>query len=119
MIRKSLGGVLVLLAAIAAPVNAQGGSPWDRYVPGRLQAVIDANAAAIAENPGADSVLAISADDFPTQATLTYTGESRPLSPHKRDFLVKWLRSMGKDTALARQYSTEVHFREGTTSFWL
>ena len=114
------GSVLLALAALAAPMPAQeGGSQWDRYVPGRLQAIIDAHAAVIAERPDEDSVLAISAKDFPTQATLTYVGESRPLSPHKRAFLTNWLRSMGKDTALAGYYSMEVHFREDQTSFWL
>lgn len=112
--------ILFAIAAVTIRLSAQEpASQWDRYVPGRLQSIVDGHSAVIAESPAEDSVLAISAKDFPTRATLTYVGASRPLPPHKRAFLTKWLRSMGKDTALASRYSREVHFREGQTSFWL
>lgn len=114
---------LLALVAVATPIGAQASaSSWDRYIPGRLQTVIDAHVTDVLADhsgPPADSVRVLSADDFPTRAQLRFMGEVRPIPPLKRRFLVDWLRFIGKDTATAQLYSREILFREDTTEHWL
>ena len=114
---------LLIVLTIAAPVCAQNApSGWDRYIAGRLRTIVNAHTDAIADGTlgsSADSVRFVSAEDFPTEATLVFLGQARPLPPLKRDFLVDWLRFIGKDTSIAQMYSQELLFREDSAEYWL
>ena len=115
-------GILAALI-LATPLCAQGSATgWDRYTPGRLRTIVDAHRDAIAEGAlggPADSVRFVSAEDFPTEAKLLFVGETRPLPRLKREFLVEWLRFIGKDTATAQLYAEELLFREDSAEYWL
>ncbi len=62
---------------------------------------------------------ALSAVDFATRATLTYTGEHRPMTAERRELLQKWVRSTGIDSAVASAFTTEYRFQEDTLGVWI
>lgn len=125
------GAVTVALAVSVCAQNSGAQSTWDRYRPGSLTLVIhDADSAIRAAlndttisrsvqegaKHGSDHFLG---DDFPTLATVTYTGQSRPIDQTRRELIDKWGRSFRRDSTLVNDFHREYLFKERDTLLWL
>jgi hypothetical protein len=93
--------------------------PWARYTLGTLAAIVKRESATILEEPSQVQSIVVSAETYPTRATVVYTGQTRALSVDHRRVLVGWMRSFLRDTALAAQYSREILVREKRHEWWL
>ena len=120
---------IVFLGCPAGSALSQ--SSWDRYQPGSLSSVIrevDSEIrAAIRET---DSAMRIAPKDrrpsehflseqYPTLATVIYTGKSRPIDPIRLDLIAAWGRSYRRDSTMAADFHREYLFQEGTQLLWL
>jgi hypothetical protein len=107
----------VLIMARPTPAEAQGS--WDRYAPGSLTAIIQRHIASIDTTSGAVPSFIVSAQTFPTRATLIFGGKTRPIPDDDRRVLVMWARGAQIDTTRVYEYREEWLFLEGSAEHWL
>ena len=115
---RSIIGVLLVLGLITTHGAAQ--SSWDRYVPGKLRAIIERHDAVVREVP--DSIKegrSFSYEQFPSLVHARYTGESRPISPGRRFFLAQYFRSVLRLPADSNPFVEEFQFVEDSIAYWL
>ena len=110
--RRLTGARVLFLVALPAmsviPASAQGN--WDRYVPGRIGAVVEQHDAAIRDSYTSTPIWLISAESYPTRATVEYTGESRPITDTRLD-------SSAVGRALSANRNRSQRFSSGSTCF--
>ncbi len=109
----------LLLGGLARISQAQNN--WSRYTPGTMAAVIQQHDSSIrADHAGKKGpALAVSGDDFPTLARVTYRGDSRPLDPKRREVLREWSLAFLRDTSAVTDFHREYLFQEGKRAMWL
>ena len=108
---------LLSFSLIAGRVEAQN---WDRYTAGSLLHIISLHDSTLrAEGSPGHPHWALSADQFPTRATLIYTGEHRPLTPEHQGILEKWQKSFQIDSAVLATFVNEYRFQEAGTDLWI
>ncbi len=98
-----------------------GQSTWDRYKPGSIAAVIqherDGVLAQFKLASGHHTV--ISANPFPTRATVQFLDSSRATSPERLAVLEAWTKSLRINIDPRSSLATELLFREDSLEFWL
>jgi hypothetical protein len=90
-------------------------SGWERYVPRRIQSVIEANAGVVT----GDNTYFFSADSFPTRAAVVYVGQTRAVPPSRTDLIERYLGKMLQHPEWIDLYKHEILCREGEAEFWL
>ncbi len=107
---------LIALALLVIPLTrelAAEPSSWGRYVPQTLQTVIDLHAESVT---GSD--FTFSARDFPSKATVVYTGQQRMLPKRCATFLDMYFKTR-QLSSMRDLYESEILIREGTREHWL
>lgn len=99
---------------------AQAQNNWDRYKPGSLAAVIRQNdstirSALLDQKPSHH----FSGDQFPTLASVIYTGDSRPVDSHRLEVIHDWGLAFMRDSSIAGDFHREYLFQEGKQLLWL
>jgi DNA-directed RNA polymerase subunit H (RpoH/RPB5) len=105
--------VLLAVSVFVGPALAQ--NDFGNY-PMRTMADL-VRAHDVPEQKNADFI--ISADPFPSKTTVTFTGEHRPISKEKRDFILLWLETRNLPKSNADPLVKEYRFVEGDVSYWL
>ena len=115
---------LATVATVSCAGRGTGPSPvrpqiattsWCRYHDGSVRAILD-TLADFRPRPGFD--LLTSGDQFPTRATVVYTGASRQLTPQIRAFFTVFFRVLYRTTDSLR-YQHEERFGENGVDYWL
>ena len=103
------------LLALSSSTLAQG-FPWDIFKPRTLKEVTSITSK---EVKGDDSMF-MAQDQLESKVEVVFTGQSRPLSGGRKDFIRMWfgmLRSEQKDKA--NLYELEYLYKEGSDEYWL
>jgi hypothetical protein len=109
--------ISVLCASVTCGLSglrAQERSSWDDYIPRTLQSVIDQHAES-ARNT--DSLY--TGDNFPSRATVTYTGQKRALPAKRAEFLGTYFTKVLHQPQLAAYFKSEILVREGARELWV
>jgi hypothetical protein len=126
--RSSLGSYYMakycpyLLAAtlfVASPRWTVAQSSWDAYKPGRLGAVIEQHDSTVGADCEELSAWTVSGAGFPTLATLTYVGQSRPTDSYRVEVIKRWAAFVGRPASMADVFEREYLFKEGDRELWL
>lgn len=111
--RKLAAVALLGVLAFASVARAQG--DFDTYPIRRLAALVQEHDKP--ENAKIDFV--VSADPFPSKTGAFVTGERRPLSKEKKEFIKLWFTTRNLPADRADQIANEYRFTEGETDYWL
>jgi hypothetical protein len=109
--------IATLLCATTQLAAAQGSG--DGYRPGTLTSVVERHRSSVDTINGARQNFVISAETFPTRATLIFAGSVRPIADGNRELMMNWAKTMRLDTTLAMAFREEWLFREGKAEYWL
>lgn len=99
---------------------------WDAYVPRTLKEI----STTIAENslkkpdivrgdPKKDSAIVLSYNSYQSRVKVVYTGESRKVSPQRKEVIDFWLGTFSKPKELLDLYENEYLFTEDGAEYWL
>lgn len=89
-------------------------SGFEDYVPRTLREIISSHSEILAK-----STVLLTGDTFSSRVKMTYTGETRKISPAKKQHLETVMKSFKVDPQLMTQYETEMLFLEGSDEHWL
>ncbi len=98
---------------------------WDKYKPRTLKEITTDLAEASFKNPDVlitDSKggsIVLSADTFPSQVKVVYTGSSQKVSDKKKEIIAAWLKTYGKPQEYLNLFETEYLFTESSIEYWL
>jgi len=102
-----------VLALGASSLSAQTPSKWCQYFPRGLDTIVNQHREAAAQ-----SDISVTGDPFPSRLTLRYTGEGRPLTPDRRDFLGKYFRFL-RQPERADLFAHELQFQaDSGRTYW-
>lgn len=124
----TLCSLALTVTAIFTSTRAQ--DPWEKYQPRRLDQIVKQYAAKVVDDPDIEvkfpdeSIAVLTRDSFPSRVTVTYTGQSRPISPKRKELINHWLRIWyGYDTQVRDKYvklwDMEFLFTENLIEYWL
>jgi hypothetical protein len=124
---KRLALFSLALAVLAIPISAQDQDPWAKYLPRTLDQIIKNNAAKVLDDPdivksfpdGDTAVL--TRDSFTSRVKVTYTGQSRSISPKRKELIKDWLTVTYPDRRdeYFKLLDTEFLFTETLIEYWL
>ena len=109
--------VAILCASVICTLSglrAQERSSWDDYIPRTFQSVIDQHA----ESARSTDFL-FTGDNFPSRATVTYTGQKRTLPAKRAEFVVKYFKNVLHQPEHAALFKSEILVREGARELWV
>jgi hypothetical protein len=103
------------------PIGLAGQSTWDRYKPGSIAAVIEheRDGVLVQFRLASGHHTVISADAFPTRATVQFLDSSRATPPERLAVLEAWTKSLRISIEPRSTFATELLFREDSLEFWL
>jgi len=125
---KSLALYSLSLAIATSFISTQGQDSWKRYQPRTLDQIIKDHAAKVLDNPDIlmsfpdGSTAVLTRDSFPSKVKVTYTGQSRSISPKRKELIKDWVTTIfgleGRDERL-KLFDTEFLFTETLIEYWL
>jgi hypothetical protein len=117
MMRKLLHAAAVILLAGNALLQAQD-FPWHLYAPSTLHAVVKEHEADATKYK--DNGQLVFTKGRPYRVKVAYTGQSRPVSPERKELLQLWTDAYGIDKEkYLGLYENEYLFTEDGADFWL
>jgi hypothetical protein len=105
--------LLALLLFSARAVSA--GFDYSAYQPAELADVT--NSIADEVDPRADYWFDASHPKY--NSVVTLTGKRRPIAPGLKDFISKWVRTMGHPASDIEMFQTEIEVSQGSTNYWV
>jgi hypothetical protein len=105
---------------VALTPENEGGTikGYERYRPRTLSEIIreHSDPEVLQKNEGS---MILTGDTFPSKVRVIYTGESRKISPAKKQHLDMLVKSFNVDQKVIDRYGTELLFKEGEDEHWL
>jgi hypothetical protein len=124
---KCLALCPLALVVLTSFISAQDLDPWKKYQPRTLDQIIKNYAAKVLDDPdilmnfpnGSTAVLA--RDSFTSKVKVTYTGQSRSISPKRKEIISNWLTVTYPDRRdeYFKLLDTEFLFTETLIEYWL
>jgi hypothetical protein len=113
---KSLFSHFILVVFLLVGCRfAYGQSSWDNYKPRTLNEIIKRHS-----HPEAFKVDSfLTANTFPSQVKVTYTGTSRKIPVAKKAHISDWVKMFKADMGLVDLFETELLFIENSVEYWL
>lgn len=116
---RGCGILMSVLSFAFLGVNpAFGQDSWARYEPRSLNTILEQHRQTLAETSSPDAA-AFSADQFPSLATVRFTGEGRPLQREKLKFIEDYYTHFVRQPLSPNLFRQEFHFTEGDYSYWI
>ena len=106
--------LVFILAACAVPAAPQS-FPYDIFKPRTLKEVTAITAKAV--RPYDTWFFATTL--LESKMRVTFTGQSRPMLPARRQFVSNWAGVFGQPKEYADRYETEFLYKEGDDEYWL
>jgi hypothetical protein len=106
--------LIFILAACAIPASAQG-FPYDIFKPRTLKEVTATTTRAVRP----DDTWFFATTLLESKMQVTFTGESRPMLPARKQFVSNWAGVFGQPKDYADRYETEYLYKEGDDEYWL
>lgn len=103
-----------ILAASAASAVAQG-FPYDIFKPRSLKEVTATTSKAVRP----DDTWFFATTLLESKVQVTFTGDSRPMLPARKQFVSNWAGVFGHPKEYADRYETEYLYKEGDDEYWL
>ncbi|SRR6266581_631028 len=103
--------ILALLCLLLVPLAAAMAADWSQYAPASLADTVSRHRPAHDKTTFSPGV--------PIRATLQHAAAGREVGKAKRDFLAKWLRSVGLPSEHLSLFQYEVKFKERGREFWI
>jgi hypothetical protein len=125
---KCLALCPLALVVLTSFISTQDLDPWKKYQPRALDQIIKDYAAKVLDDPdiqmnfpdGSTAVLA--RHSFPSKVKVTYTGQSRSISPKRKELIKDWVTTIfgpeRRDEHL-KLYDTEFLFTETLIEYWI
>lgn len=125
---KRLALCSLALIVLASFISAQDQDPWEKYQPRTLDQILKNHAAKVLDDPdilmnfpdGSTAVLA--RDSFTSRVKVTYTGQSRSISPRRKELIRDWLTTTYGPKVrdeYVKLLDTEFLFTETLIEYWL
>src|SRR2546428_4713691 len=124
---KCLALCPLALVVLTGFFSAQDQDPWKKYQPRTLDQIIKNHATKVLDDPdilmnfpdGSTAVLA--RDSFTSKVKVTYTGQSRSISPKRKEIISNWLTVTYPDRRdeYFKLLDTEFLFTETLIEYWL
>jgi hypothetical protein len=114
---------LTLLAVLAT--NQVVAQDWGKYEPRSLKQITTQLARASIKDPDViitypkGGWIILSADTFPSQVVVVYTGSVRKVSDEKKEVIAAWLRVFVKPAEYLNLFESEYLFTENGKEYWL
>ena len=117
----------MMLGASTNCAFSQDRSPWEKYQPRTLDQIIKLHATKVLDNPEVlmtfsdGSTAILTNDSFPSKVMVKYTGQSRTISPKRKELIKDWMtKTYGPNREeLVKLFDTEFLFTEGLVEYWL
>lgn len=106
--------LLFMVVLSAAPVAAQG-FPYDVFKPRTLKELT----AITTKSVRPDDTWFFATTLLESKMQVTFTGESRPMLPARKQFVSNWAGVFGQPKNYADRYETEYLYKEGDDEYWL
>ena len=114
MKKSSFLFLLMFLISLAASAQAQT-FPWEAFKPRTVKEVVLSTTKAVRP----DDSMFLATSILETKALVTFTGESRPISKARKNFLNWWAGMLNHPKEYADLYDTEYLYKEGEEEYWL
>ena len=114
-------GLLFVLPFMPSSACGQG-FPWHDFERRTMQELLKINEQEEAENQKRfpdEKQFVFRGTRLPSVVSLTYSGESRVLSPERKRFIELWATSYYRNAGYANLYTAEFLFRDGSEDYWL
>ncbi len=118
--RAATNLVLFAVSGLCPLTAVDAQAAWGEYRLGRLSSIlVRERAAALASAHVPDTVMIVSGDRVGIRATVTYTGESRPIAGAHRELFQRWRTAMDLPASVDSLFTTECRFVEDSLQLWL
>ena len=106
---------MIALFACLSPAALPQGFPWSIFQARTLKEVVSITTKGV--KPGDSMFLAT--NELPSKMQVTYTGQSRPILPARRDFISRWVGIFSRSKEYAPLYEREYLYKEDDEEYWL
>ena len=115
------------LVVLTSFISTQDLDPWKKYQPRTLDQIIKNHAAKVLDDPDIlmnfpdGSTAVLTRDSFPSRVKVTYTGQSRSISPKRKEIISNWFTVTYPDRRdeYFKLLDTEFLFTETLIEYWM